>query len=443
MPMGNMAMPQQFQPQPSTMHNLPPGATVRNTSIYMTDARRVMYGAQNMPQQQQQQPSPPVQQQFGMQMQPQMPFYQQPAPTQAIAELQQPQQQLVPQALYIPQQSTVSAASAPSPQALSSQDGSLAMQDCFLASGTVHPETGFPNCLELKVLWVRVPSSSGDEMKLSVRMTNANQGGYWIRNVKLWFEPNSFGLTIDPSMQQSSQTLNPGQTHTANMTLYCTGDNQRTQPTNEDFCALAVGIQYDLSTAPAAPIDTLRFRHQTLIPVHLFLVDHPQSYSVSRTDVPSWTSATEDGPRMTQSSFLDQWSTTPAAHTFQLPTGISWRKWYEQYRRQGILDLSVNSQTRDVIKVFEHKMAMNRVYNVASREVPRSNGSDLVFFVSCRVGDGSFDDSKRGQLVLAELRVLMEGDSMPWDRCEVTFKGALNPRLWIAMERSITAILTS
>lgn len=173
---------------------------------------------------------------------------------------------------------------------------------------------------------------------------------------------------------------------------------------------------------------------------------------------------------MTQSAYLSAYQSPDAGTTrqFSVAPGIPWQRWYNHAAASGVLDALTGSKgapvspsdlangvvppSSQVIKVIELKLSRNRVYVVAAREPALNNGpmssmpSDLVFFISLRVGDGVNEDPAAGSLVMGELRFVANGTESGcgvWERCDVTLKSKMNARMWVGLERAISAVLRS
>jgi hypothetical protein len=348
-------------------------------------------------------------------------------------------------------------ATPPAVNLLSHTDGSLLVQEVFLVAGTRHPLTGQENILDLQGIWARVLGSSSTEaMKLSFRMANQSSNAN-LSQLQVTFEPNNFGLMLDPSanLLPSSGSLEAGQTHMTNVNLYCSPENQRIN-LNEEITALTVNVDYVTSASSGQKI---RFQCKTQIPLHIFFLNHPQNPNAAHESVLP-ISCSDDGPRMTQSAYLDQYQSDEfsgtACRQFSVPGGIAWKRWYSQVSQIGLLDAIVGKEgarmgsngmptAREILKVIEYKLSMNRVYVVASRETQTGAPMpDLVFFISFRVGDGNSAASPTsGSLIMGEVRFLATTGADTYERCDVTLKSKVNTRMWPALERAIRAIVLS
>jgi hypothetical protein len=417
---------------------LPPGSTVITNQVYLADSRTQAQVIQ--PSYQQAAPLAIAM----TQQQPQS--YTEPAPVMSQPISRQPSQLSLEQA---PTQSRPSSSfGAPSKQAvtnlLSHTDGSMMVQEVFLTSGQIN-ELGSTNVLDLQGLWARIRlPNNGHQLRLSLRMVN--QQSIPIHNIQIRFQPNSFGLIIDPSLDPIKAQLAPGQPETVNVTLIGTPENQTIPTEPSDIASLTMQIRYTIGN------QTLVFTHTSPTPIHIFFQDQhqetKQGWNPNRPLDVTLLSCSDEGPRLTQSKFLELWPSEP----FQKPEkswslqiqGIGWPKWYQHFSSIGVLDdiRPQNHQhpapsTREVIRIWEHKLSMNRVYVVASREVDvGAVQPDLVFFVSLRLGGMN----EGGQLVLGEVRVKAQDG---WQSAEVQLRGSVNQRLWPPLERALRAVLLS
>ena len=340
----------------------------------------------------------------------------------------------------------------PKTNILSHADGSLMLQEVFITAGQLDELTGYAHGLDLQGIWARVKSagkSGQTELRLALRMNNSNSSSK-VSNLEMALSPNSFGLTFDPSVDLLSGVrgeLMPGQTHDYNVSLFCSPDNQRVMDPSEDLSAVTVNIKYMMGNV------RLYVAHMTFIPLHIFFVDHPQADPTNFVSDPDLLSCSDDGPRLTQSSFLSIWpSPNLTAHQFTFE-GVSWKKWYQAYAKAGVLSTitgvtfpTATPSNKEVIKVFERKLSTNRIYVVASREIPNPQSAlpNLVFFCSFKVGDlpigsGGAASRNEGVLILAEFK--MSGEN--WSQCECKMKSVVNSRLWGGLQRAVRAVLLS
>lgn len=257
------------------------------------------------------------------------------------------------------------------------------------------------------------------------------------------------------------EALAPAQTHMANVNLFCSPENQRLSA-GEEITALTVTIEFamiapSMLSSPSQQ-QTVRYQYRTLIPLHIFFISHPQNPGAAHESILP-ISASDDGPRMTQTAFLDRYaSASLPTKEFSAPGGASWKRWFNQVSQSGLLDAVVGKggatpashlasgglpSSREVLKVIEYKLSTNRVYVVASREAasPGTSVPDLVFFVSFHVGDGS--GASKGTLVMGEVRFLATSGPDTWERCDVVLKSQVNDRLWSGLERALNSILLS
>ena len=261
--------------------------------------------------------------------------------------------------------------------------------------------------------------------------------------------------------------LDPTKTHTVPLTLFCSPDNQRENLADEEITGLQIAIQFNASSNSPSMGSSggipLEYKIRTNIPLHIFLQDHPQNPSAAHESILP-ISCYDDGPRLTQSAFLSLYQSDFAGSaTRQISVGptVPWKRWYQQAFSTNVLEAIVgkNAMTspsvvasgilpsaREATKVIELKLSRNRVYVVASREAASNNGHqvpDLVFFISFRVGDGVQENS--GHLVVGEARFLANaGDgSSVWERCEITLKSKVNPRMWAGLDRALQSIILS
>jgi hypothetical protein len=335
---------------------------------------------------------------------------------------------------------------------LSANDGTLMVQEVFLGAGQQISQTDHStvNFVDLQAIWTCIRRASGssnsgenDSKLLSVRMVN-NGSSTILPDMRLQFQPNCFGLTIDPSISVLSQQrggLAGGEKHNVNLSLYCAADNQTPPPVSlspptatadpsaDDISKLTLSVEYRLSTAPHC---THRFLVNTFVPLHLFFQTHDGA-------------PTDDGPRVAQTVFLSLWrneyQTSTVAHSiaFRPPQPVPTLRWYQQFVPSGLLKPISNSicttqdpSLREIIAIVEHKLSINRIYTVAAREA--DGGKTLVFFVSLRIGGLG-----AGSLVLGELRFSGDG----FADCAVHLRSKISRRFSKPIERSIQAILLS
>ncbi|KAI3662624.1 hypothetical protein MP638_000734 [Amoeboaphelidium occidentale] len=352
----------------------------------------------------------------------------------------------------------VSSPTSPRTNLLSHKDGNLLVQEAFLSSGIIDIDTGYAHVLDLQGIWAKTKSSNGEyEMKLSMRMANASQNGIYITDLTMTILPNAFGLMIVPGTRllpvnpDGGQILAPGQTHTSGATLICSRDNQQipTDPTAE-WTEIFMVIEYKFSEGIYGAVRPIRVSHSTLVPMHIFFQEHPQMEYVSRLDIePQSLSSSEFGPRLDQNTFLDLWKSQlvreDQTRSFAF-SGVPWARFFDQFAKQGVLFPitgsnmpSENPSAREIIRVMEHKLSMNRVYVVASREVPKQQYPELVFFVSFTVGEKSTGSC----MVLGEVRLAPASTGDIWSGCQVALKTRGNAKLFPGIERAFRAILLS
>lgn len=249
---------------------------------------------------------------------------------------------------------------------------------------------------------------------------------------------------MDPSLNLMPNPLGFQQSNTSAARLFCCPENQRIS-SDSDIASMTMRIRYRNSNLH----QPLEFYVTTLVPLHIFFHDQPQTeepFNPNRSSSENYQYAcSEDGPRLTQTKFLSLWKTdwnnSDLSRNFAV-SHVGWRKWFKLFGESGVLSAiragrapTAQPTPREAIQVFEHKLSMNRIYVVASREV--ASGSvvpDLVFFVSFKVGEG------QGSLVLGEIRVLA---GQQWDQAEITLKSTVNARMWAGLERAVRAVLIS
>ena len=358
----------------------------------------------------------------------------------------QPQQQ--PQ--YTVQQPVETGAS-PKTNLLAHTDGSLLIQEVFLSTQfNTHPD----NILDLQGIWARVSNTRNGEspLRLSLRMVPREP----IREFVIRFDANPLGIDIDGpnGVAGTTQANTPTM---SNLVLICTSDNQRVLgfDTNDDseMMRLTMHVEYTRTQ----PSDRrVGFQCATHIPLHIFFHDHPQRLTGAQDQDPNLLSCDDEGPRMTQSAFLSRWkamempanpapNALPTSVTFQVdfnPT-LPYERW-SQHFPSIMQQRTASAQPIDlVIKVVEHKLAVNRVYSVASREAPNANGPpELVFYASLKVGLDS-NASQGGVLVMAELR-MQQSANMAWNRCIVILRGEVGKMwIWNGLQRALRGILLS
>jgi hypothetical protein len=304
--------------------------------------------------------------------------------------------------------------SSPRTNILSHTDGSMLLQEAFISAGTIDFDTGYAHLIDLQGIWARMKSSKGDyEMKLSLRMANSSQ--YPISGLRLTLLPNAFGLTCDGTIQ----SLSPGQTKTCALTLTCKSENQKI--TQGEWTQVLIVIEYCFGQNRR-----IQTSHPTQIPLHIFFQEHPQLAATTAVDIDmSNLSSSEKGPRLDQQTFLQLWGRDLTTRNFDF-SGVPWMRYMSQFSH--VMHGSDPRNSTSVIRILEHKMSMNRIYVVASREA----NNELVFYVSFKIGES---------LWLAEVR-LRDGKDR-WSECSVTLKTSGNPAFTAGVERAVRAILLS
>jgi hypothetical protein len=324
---------------------------------------------------------------------------------------------------------------------ISHSDTTLRIQESILVAGEVDGLTGVQNIVDLECIWAKVYGKPSSQMKLGFRLIN--RSGCRAKNVRIKLAPNSFGLSLDPSADPVMDFADPENVKMVSVSLFCFPEKQRINQStlsgvDDSIMSLDMQITYENNGR------ILSFSHQTSIPLFLFFQDHFQNYDSAL--FPSSIinvhddrlSATENGPRLTQNAFLNIWKTDTDLG-FQIPHSINWKSWYASLAQELRLSFfRADPVLSDLIKVLECKLSMNRIFVVASREVnAASMRKDVVLFVSFKVSNGQ---SSGGQLVVGEIRFI--GDS-GWESAVVKICTKLNRNMYGALRKSMIDILTS
>lgn len=346
--------------------------------------------------------------------------------------------------------------SAPVTNLLTHNDGSLMLQEVFLDASSANSD----NCLNLQAIWGRIKSgnSSHYDNCLSLRM----KATCTIADFSLHIAPNTLGLDVEPEEYQKSWlpgthgVLKANDTHTFNVGLTCRPQNQNLENADD---GLLVRMRFEYTNEQTST--HLVFHHSTHVPIHIFFVDHPQrmdygdmrKQSSMALEDPELLSCTDDGPRLTHTAFLDGWNQNSLSENscfeidFSRSQGFAYRRWaknFESIIQQQYQNLQQNDPKLLISKIIEAKLSVNRIFTVASRNVPSENShcGDLVFFVSFKVG---LNPKNTALLVLGEIRFTQAvPNSLDWTKCQVQLK-APNQQAWVwkGIERSIKGILQS
>ncbi|KAI3649148.1 hypothetical protein MP228_007002 [Amoeboaphelidium protococcarum] len=339
-----------------------------------------------------------------------------------------------------------SSSSGPMTNLLSHVDGSMLLQEVFLHTSTLKDgqepsisEEGIPSAIDLQGIW----GKRNGTMLLSLRMKNDPRFAVNVTDFIMSFGKNCFGLTVQSNyleMMPESGVVQSGETFGAVLKLDVSTENQYVDDP-QNLLKLPVQIEYTIvDVRNQSKQRRLHFNVETLVPLHIFYLDHPQRQPVNdgrNNGVEDLTtlSTSDDGPRMTQSAFLSSWqslSSPTSSHAFSVDK-IPYVRWCNYFKH-----LQCPNKSMFIQSVVEHKLAINRVYQVASRQVPGDAGAvQYVLYGSFRIGIDA------GQLVMSEIRLTVPADVSMDGSAQVTLKGQINPHLWAGLERSIRGILLS
>lgn len=124
------------------------------------------------------------------------------------------------------------------------------------------------------------------------------------------FNPNACALTVAPYDYAACSSVKLGATSGMALVLEFDANNQRV---TDDLLAIDIAIEYLIVSRADGRTKRLHFVHHSQVPMHILFIDHPQRQlrndgrNNATVEDLSTLSVTDDGPRMTQSAFLQEW----------------------------------------------------------------------------------------------------------------------------------------